>query len=480
MFNTFNARGLTSRGFKSVDKRKPRQLSVQLKKGTKIMHKNTFVDFSALLFVAALLLMPVISTVGVGLPNSLDVHYEPIGNVADGVMLPDALSGARDVNSDEARGDAANAMLASAAVFSQSADPASGVNFNYRIGASTVVGFGPSVVYYVMSNTSTLRLEFPGSNAISPRGVEPLASKTSYFYGNDPAVWRSGLVDFGGVVYEGIYPGIDLHYKTVDGALKYEFVVHPGADPSNILLDFTNADRLSVQPFQLCIELDGQMMRDTGLLAYQSIFSGNHVVSCAFSQVSVRLAMFSIGTYDPTEDLVIDPLNILSYSTYFGSSLYDAGRDIFVENGASFITGETYGIIPTTPGVMNATPSSGINAFAMKLSVDGSTLLYSTFLGGSGDDYGSRIVVDRGNAYVTGYTNSNPFPTTPGAYDRTYNASFDAFIVKISVDGSQLLYGTYLGGALIDITSGLAVENGSLYVARLHQFQSIPNNARFE
>jgi len=118
-------------------------------------------------------------------------------------------------------------MYITAAVFSQAEDPAMGIQFTYRVGSSPLVWFGTSEVYYTLGN-ETLHLQFYGSNIVVPKGIDPLQSKTSYFRGSDPSKWRAGLVDYGAIVYEDLYPGIDLTYKTTEVGLKYEFHVKPG------------------------------------------------------------------------------------------------------------------------------------------------------------------------------------------------------------------------------------------------------------
>jgi len=163
----------------------------------------------------------------------------------------------------------------------------------------------------------------------------------------------------------------------------------------------------------------------------------------------------------------------LQFSTYFGGQGYDYMADIAIDaNGYIYITGTTESIdFPTTEGAFDRSHDGGtlewlpIDAFVMKLSSDGQEIIYSTFLGGSGDDYGSDIEVDDlGNVYVAGSTDSSDFPTV-NAYDDTHNSGEDCFVVKISPDGSNLVFSTYVGGSANDAPYGLAVaENGDCIV----------------
>jgi hypothetical protein len=135
--------------------------------------------------------------------------------------------------------------------------------------------------------------------------------------------------------------------------------------------------------------------------------------------------------------------------------------------GSPYVSGYTVGgTFPTTPGAFDPTYNGNIDAFVTKLTADGRALVYSTFIGGSGTDYGRKVAVDpAGSAYVTGFTPSTDFPVTPGAFDTTAN-SFDAFVVKLTPDGASVAYGTFLGGSASDAGFGIAVDaSGAAYVA---------------
>jgi hypothetical protein len=139
--------------------------------------------------------------------------------------------------------------------------------------------------------------------------------------------------------------------------------------------------------------------------------------------------------------------------------------------GDAYITGSTLPGFPTTPGAYQTCfGGGGVDAFVAKLNPTGSGLVYSTYLGGSSGDGGSAIAIDsRGDAYVTGFTGSRDFPTTPGADQPGYGGSAreNAFVAKIDPTGSALLYSTYLGGSGLegDAGGGIAVDAaGDAYV----------------
>ncbi len=166
------------------------------------------------------------------------------------------------------------------------------------------------------------------------------------------------------------------------------------------------------------------------------------------------------------------------YATYLGGSTHDGGNSIAVDgSGNAYVTGETQSMdFPATPGTHDTTLNGLDDVFVAKLDGSGSSLLYSTYLGGGSDDDGQGIAVDvSGNAYVTGYTNSSNFPTTPEAYDTTQNGA-DMFVVKLDSSGASLFYSTYVGGSGADISHGIAVDGlGNAYVTGLTLSTDFPS-----
>src|SRR5262249_3359483 len=133
---------------------------------------------------------------------------------------------------------------------------------------------------------------------------------------------------------------------------------------------------------------------------------------------------------------------------------------VAVDNaGNAYLTGRTKATnFPTTSGVIQSANKGSDDAFVTKLSADGTTLLFSTYLGGTKTDFGTGIAVDTdGNAYLIGNTQSTDFPTTANAYQKTLKGNSDPFIAKVSATGSDLLYATYLGGSANTVESGYAV-----------------------
>jgi hypothetical protein len=176
-----------------------------------------------------------------------------------------------------------------------------------------------------------------------------------------------------------------------------------------------------------------------------------------------------IGDY--TGDVFVAKLSAdgstLLYSTYLGGNSADAGSGIAVDSaGNVYITGATYSTdFPATPGALDADLNGGRDAFVTKLNATGDDLIYSTYLGGNSWEYGLDVAVDdAGSAYIGGFTHGS-FPTTSGAFQTTFGGTWDGYVAKLDIDGSALLYSTYLGGIGGDLVSGIRVdETGRAYV----------------
>ena len=188
---------------------------------------------------------------------------------------------------------------------------------------------------------------------------------------------------------------------------------------------------------------------------------------------------FRVAAYDRRRALVIDP--VLAYSTYLGGSGSEGGGGlsggIAVDSaGNAYVTGRTSSTDFPTVNPIQSTNHGAVDAFVTKFNADGSALVYSTYLGGSGDDIGTAITVDStGNAYVTGITSSTDFPTTPGAFQPTCAGSCgSAFVTEINSSGSALVYSSYLGGSGGANAAGIAVDgSGNAYVAG-YAFEDFP------
>jgi hypothetical protein len=312
-----------------------------------------------------------------------------------------------------------------------------------------------------------LRMKLRNANpAAKVTGLDELAGTSNYFIGNDPAKWRSNVPTYAKVKYEGIYSGIDLVYYGNQRQLEYDFIVAPGADPRRIEFDISGAQRIRKDEHG---DLVLKMKTGEDEIRWHKpvVYQEKDGARQEIAAHYVITATNRVG-FEVAKYDASRPLYIdpLIYSTYLGGSGRDVGHRIAVNSaGNAYVTGYTFSTdFPTTPGAFQTTCCG---AFVAKLNSAGSALVYSTYLGGSGydGDSGNGIAADSaGNAYVNGYTSSTDFPTV-NALQPTYGGNGDAFVTKINPEGSALVYSTYLGGSNYDQGDGIAVDSaGNAYV----------------
>ncbi len=170
----------------------------------------------------------------------------------------------------------------------------------------------------------------------------------------------------------------------------------------------------------------------------------------------------------------------LVYSTFLGGSGFDFGANIARDSGGNaYIIGEAGPGFPVTPGAFQTSSNGLREAFVTKLNATGTALVYSTFLGGSGNDSGNGIAVNAaGNAYVTGTTDSLNFPVTPGAFQSMKAAGQDVYVTELNTAGTGLAYSTYLGGDATDFGNGIALDTeGNATVAGQTSSSDFPTTA---
>ncbi len=338
---------------------------------------------------------------------------------------------------------------------------------------------------------SVIRMRLQGANASARvSGSSPLPGRTSYLIGNNPSRWHRDVPQFGRVEYESVYRGVDLVYYGNQGQLEYDFRVAPGADPDQIALSFQGASAriLEGDSGDLVLTTASGEVRFHAPRVYQpaksqsgeSAGSGEIAVEGSFRQLADGKIGFSIGDYDPSRELVIDPT--LSYSTYLGgttgiegpSGLASPGNVISVAADSAlniYLAGSTTSTnFPLTTG--NDVTAGAQNVFISKiypLGTGSAQLVYSIILGGTDTtevDTLAGIVVDLNqNIYVAGSTNSATFPTngTNAPFQATpLVAGTHGFLSAFTVGGSPpaytLAYSTYLSGDGTDNVTGLAVD----------------------
>ncbi len=337
-----------------------------------------------------------------------------------------------------------------------------------------------------MHNTETRRLSFTlkltGANeGVMVIGLNELPGKAHYFIGNDPEKWQTGIPIYEEIVYKGPYTGIDLKVYGTTNQMEYDFIVSPGANPKDIKMTFEGIDALSVDKNgDLLIHTPIADIRHSRPLLYQEIGGERHHVGGSF-RIAQNTVDFDIGAYNKNHSLIIDPVT-LSYAAFLGATSDDLGYGIAVDSsGSAYVTGSTLSTDFPTQNAYQGKFGGYQDAFVTKLSPSGTTLSYSTFLGGAFPDYGYGIAVDAsGNAYVMGKTYSSDFPTH-NAYQGTFGGGWDAFVTKLSPNGTTLSYSTFLGGTDSDWGRSITVDaSGSAYVTGKTYSSDFPTHNAYQ
>ena len=296
----------------------------------------------------------------------------------------------------------------------------------------------------------------------SPQGQDPSSTRVNYFLGNDPAKWQTHISTYNQISLGEVYPKIDLHLVAHGNNVEKIFTVRAGGDPQDIKLAIEGAGALEINhQGELEIGFGYKKARFSKPVAFQEKNGKKEYVQVAYALDKDSYG-FKVGMYDRSLPLTIDPTFSLVYSTYLGGNgeLGESGEGIAVDSsGNAYITGFTSSGSFPTQNPIQGTFGGGWDVFVTKINPSGSALVYSTFLGGSGYDYGFGIAVDSGgNVYVTGQTDSGDFPTQ-NPIQGTFSGGWDAFVTKIDPTGSALVYSTFLGGSGEDWGKGIAVDN---------------------
>ena len=371
---------------------------------------------------------------------------------------------------------------------------------------------------------SSLPMKLMNSNPKAfSEGLNRLSGEVNYLLADHR---YTHISTYSKVQYHDVYPGVNLVYYFNQQRLEYDFVLAPGADVNRIRLTFNDAGKASLDKHgDLIVRAAGGELRHHKPIAYQVINGEKREIQAQFRQAKNGEIRFEVAPYDPQQTLVIDPsLSYASYlggSDYdigtdiavdsvgniyvagtanslnfpISSSAYQKelkGSDVFVTkfdptgktvlystflggsstenttgialdaNGNVCVTGSTASSdFPTTAGAHKRTINRG-DIFVAKLNSTGSDLIFSTLLGGSGNEIGYGITTDSANnVYVTGSTTSSDFPATAGAFQSTIRGgSFEAFVTKLNATGTQLIYSSFLGGNSNEEGLGIAVDSG--------------------
>ena len=323
----------------------------------------------------------------------------------------------------------------------------------------------PSAIGPQPSASCMFAATFPGARQISPVGAAPAPTQVNFLIGTQTE-WLTHLRTYREVVYPGLYDGIDLRTFGRRSSLKYEFRVAPGADYRQIVVRYQGVSSLRVDAAgALHVATPLGELIDDAPYAYQLVDGRETRVPARFRLVDQSAYAFELtDTFDPARELVIDP--DLAWCSFIGGKNNDSPFDIATDSaGNAYITGRTGSADLPMPGGFDTTWSKGWDAFVAKFSRTGQ-LLWATYLGGNGTDYGYGLWADSNcNVFITGYTSSPDFPTL-GGFCTTYNGgTADAFITKLTPTG-QLAWSSFLGGDKYDEGMGIATDAaGNVFVS---------------
>jgi hypothetical protein len=322
-------------------------------------------------------------------------------------------------------------------------------------------------------SSAVLRMQLVRSNSAAQiAAVNPLPGKTNYYLGNDPKKWQTNVSQYARVAYQNIYPGIDLAYYGEQSKLEFDFIVAPESDPAAIEVAFNGDQHIATDASgNLVVSSTAGNVVLHKPVAYQLQNGSRQPVEARFVLKGDHQVSFGLGSYDHRRELVIDPA--VTYATYLGGTAEDDGYGIaFDSSGNAYVTGQTAST--NFPDVGN-TNKGGFDVFVTKIAANGSSLVYSTYVGGSGTDSGNAIAVDAaGDAFVAGGTSSTDFPTS-GGFQKTPGGDLDAFVFELNPDGTALTYSSYLGGAGDDSAVGIALDSsGNAYVVGSTESTNFP------
>ena len=332
------------------------------------------------------------------------------------------------------------------------------------------------------SRQGLMRMSFENPDRSSViEGLDALSGKVNYIAGSNSRTWIRHVECYSRIRYRNIFPGVNVDFRGASGAIEYDIVVNPGADPARVRLIFSGArsSRLT-DSGDLVFETAGGPVRHHAPISWQVIDGERRAVTVRF--VTFRHGPdtgvgFSIDSWDRTAPLTIDP--VVSYDqTIGGSGIINALSRIQVDGqGNVYVVGLTSSLdLPVTTGPKPSGP--GIQPFAAKLKADGSFAYITYFAPGTSGAVTSLSIDSAGDAWMAGSTASANFPVTPNAFQKTFNGGLcavtgnpnatctDGFIFALNPSGDAPVYGTFLGGSGTDLIDGIRIAaDGTIWAA---------------
>ena len=347
-----------------------------------------------------------------------------------------------------------------------------GMTISLRANSPTT-GSNSSVSTLPVSKTVQLALTGAAANPVVT-GEELQPGKVNYFLGNDRTKWHTNVPIYARVRYHDVYPGIDLVYYGNHREMEYDFEVRPGSDPGKIRFEVQGASGITLdQQGDLVLTIGRQELHLASPFVYQFANGQKVAVGGTYVITDSNHFAFQVPQYDASKSLVVDPA--LVYATYTGGSGFDQTTGLAVDStGNVYLEGYTSSVdFPLA--ALGSLASNAYHAFVTKLDSTGSNLVYSDYVGGNTGDYGAALALDSANeVYLTGSTASSDFPAV-NAFQSEQPGPYTGFLTKISADGSSILYSTYLGGNAFDQPTSIGIDgSGEPEVAGFTMSQNFP------
>jgi len=319
--------------------------------------------------------------------------------------------------------------------------------------------------------------------AVNPQVVTQgaLPGVANYLTGNDPTAWHLGVPTYAGLTYKNILPGVDLTYQGSGGHLESAYTFAPGTDPASITLTVAGAQGLALDGAgNLVLHTAAGDLTQSKPVAYQTIGGQRQAVDAQYVLRGVAGVGVTVGAYDPSQPLVIDP--VLSYRTYLGGSGDDEANAVALDDTGAYVTGQTNSTnFPTTNAFQSTYGGGAFDAFVAKFNVNATALAYSSYLGGSGEDEGYGIAAGGiGSAAVVGTTTSPDFPTTSDALQATPADTYNGFVTGLASHATRpglLGYSTYLHGSTGDVWGSAIAKDGQSNVVGWSTASDLPGTA---
>ncbi len=324
------------------------------------------------------------------------------------------------------------------------------------------------------------KVTFDGANQQPEiEGSRPQKNYYNYFIGNDSSKWKSGIHPYAAIDYQELYKGITMHIASDHGSLEYEFFVKPGADASQIKMNFDGPDKMSIKGQDLVISTSVGQVMEMKPYAYQYINNEKTEVACTYHLKNNKVTFDLPNDYDHSQQLIIDP--IVFWCSFTGSTADNWGFTATYDDTGNFYMaglvnanpsslGGFCGAYPVSPGAYQSTFGGGQGGSAleyaadlgvMKLSPDGVNRIYATYIGGSNNERPNSLIVDgSNNLCIAGRTHSADYPVTPGCYQPTIAGGWDIFVTKLNSSGTGLVASTFIGGTGDDNVNFDSTETG--------------------